>query len=337
MKTTLRMVAAETGLHPSTVSRILNGHIDRTSAATRARVLEAAERLRYQPNFAARTLRTKRSMTIGLVTPDLTDPVFAQIHAAAEATVRGFGYHVLLSTAGTSETRRRSDLDYLTARGIDGLLLASAEWDDPTLARLEELTMPYLLVNRTAPGHPYVAADDRLGGYLVTRHLLDLGHRDFAFIGGRPRTSTAEGRLAGFRDALAEARIEVQEQRVLVGEFGTRHAIDAAERILALGRAPTAVVVVDDTMALAARRVLVDHGLRVPEDVSITGYNDLPVAALVDPPITTVRNFLDRIGETAAGLLLEAMRTGDPPESVLLPPELVARQSSATSPKAKGK
>jgi LacI family transcriptional regulator len=333
MKPTLRMVAAETGLHPSTVSRILNGHVGRTSAATQARVLEAAQRLAYQPNLAARALRTNRTMTIGLVAPDLTDPVFAQIHAAAEAVARRFGYHVLLATVDSPHAHTHTDLDYLLARGVDGLLLASAEVGDPILSRLPGMRIPYVLVNRTVAGdHPSITADDRLGGYFATKHLLELGHRDVAFVGGTPRTSTAERRLAGFRAALAEAGIAVDERHVLVGDFGTAHAMGAAAQILAFDSLPTGIVVVDDMMALAVRRVLVDGGLRVPEDVSITGYNDLPVAALAEPPLTTIRNFLDRIGEIAATRLIAAMDSGSDPESMVLTPELVVRRSCAPPP-----
>lgn len=333
MKPTLRVLASETGLHPSTISRILNGHVARTSPETQARVLEAAERLGYQPNLAARFLRTNRSMTVGLIAPDLADPVFAQLHAAAEAVARRSGYHVLLATVDSPGAHSHTDLDYLMARGVDGLLLASVESNDPILSRLPDLRIPYVLVNRTVAGeHPSVTADDQLGGYLATKHLLELGHRVLGFVGGTPQTSTADGRLAGFRAALAEAGIAPDERHVLVGEFGTAHALDAAERILAVDPPPTAVVVVDDMMALAVRRVVVDRGLRVPEDVSITGYNDLPVAALSEPPLTTVRNFLDRIGEIAATCLIEAMDADKHPESVVLTPELVVRRSSAPRP-----
>jgi LacI family transcriptional regulator len=327
------MVADATGLHPSTVSRILTGAGARTSADTRRRVLETAERLGYQPNLAARSLRTRRSLTIGLVIPDLTDPVFAQLHLGAEAAARRSGYHVLLSTVDAAAIPCASDLDYLTARGVDGVLLATAKPEDPLLDRLRALRMPYVLVNRVAGAdHPHVANDEELGGRLVTRHLLELGHRRFGFVGGMPGASTADGRLAGFRAALAEAGVDLDERRVVVGAFGPRHAIAATEAILDVGEAgerPTAIVVVDDLMAIAARRVLADRGLRVPLDVSVTGYNDLPLAALVEPALTTVRTDLDGMGQAAALALLRVVGGEPVPESVLRAPSLVVRASTA--------
>ncbi|HEX7299462.1 MAG TPA: LacI family DNA-binding transcriptional regulator [Solirubrobacteraceae bacterium] len=330
----LRALADATNLHPSTVSRILRGVDQRSSETTRARVLAAAQELGYRPNLAARSLRTRRSLAIGLVIPDLTDTLFASVHAGVERAARAEGYHSLLATVALDGSPGQDDLDFLIARGVDGILLAAARLHEPVLASLHAEGVPCVLINRrTVDGSPSVAADDEGGARAATEHLQELGHTRIGFIGGKRGVSTAEARLAGYRATMAAAALDVDERLIRGERFGTGPAREAAESLLALNDPPTAIVVVDDMMALAVQRVLRERGLRVPEDVSVTGFNDLPVAALAEPPLTTVATQPDRMGELGASVLLDHLAHGAELRSELIPATLVVRGSTAPPPR----
>ena len=328
-KVTLRMLANMTGLHPSTVSRVLRGEDGRASAETRDRVFAAAERLGYQPDLSARSLRTRRSLTLGLVIPDIRDAVFASIYTGAERAAREHGYHVLLSPIDAAGRYEKEHIDVLTERAVDGALIATAKIRDPLLKQLEHAEIPFVLVNRrTFDRTPYVVSDDEAGGRSVTGHLIGLGHRRIGFVAGTPGVSTTEGRLSGYRSALSDADIPIDERLIVGTNFDTAAAAKAVSSLLKLPELPTAIVVADDMMAIAVCRVLADNGLRIPEDVSVTGYNDLPVAALVNPPLTTVHNPLERMGEQAAKLLVSRLAGLELVENVTLETKLVVRRSS---------
>ncbi len=329
-KTTLRTLAEATGLHPSTVSRILRGEHERSSAATRARVVQAAERLGYRPDFAARSLRTRQSFALGFLVPDVRNIVFVSIFIGAEAAARRHGYQLLLSPIGNDQPPKKEHFDFLIERNVDGMLIATARLEDPLLGELENAEIPYALVNRrTADDIPYVACDDEEGGRLVTRHLIELGHRRIGFVGGTRGVSTTEGRLSGYRAALAEANLSVDEQLISGSSYTTAAGRAAARSVLNRPELPTAIVVSDDMMAVAVCRELREQGLRVPEDMSVTGYNDLPIAALLSPSLTTIDNRLELMGEQAAELLVNRIHGQVPKTSFIISPRLVVRESSA--------
>lgn len=332
-KVTLRMLADVTGLHPSTVSRVLRGEDGRASAETKDRVFAAAERLGYQPDLGARSLRTRRSLTLGLVIPDIRDAVFASIYIGAERAAREHGYHVLLSSVDAAHGPQREHINVLTERGVDGALIATATIRDPLLVQLEQAGIPFVLVNRrTMNRASYVVGDDETGGRSVTQHLIALGHRRIGFVRGTPGVSTTEGRLSGYRSALAEASIPIDEQLIVGTSFDTAAAAKAVRSLIELSEKPTAIAVADDMMAIAVCRVLADKGLRIPEDMSVTGYNDLPVARLVEPPLTTVHNQLEEMGEQAVKLLVRRLTGLELVENVTLETRLVTRRSSGAPP-----
>lgn len=330
-ETTLRTVAQATGLHPSTVSRILRGELERSSAATRARVLQAAEQLGYRPDFAARSLRMRQSCALGFLVPDVRNIVFVNIFVGAEAVARQRGYQLILSPVGNDQPPQKEHFDFLIERNVDGMLIATAKLSDPLLEQLENAEIPYVLVNRrTADYVSYVASDDEEGGRLVTRHLIELGHCRIAFVSGTRGVSTTEGRLAGYRAALAEANLPVEEQLIFGGGYTTATGTAATRLLLNRPELPTAIVVSDDMMAMAVCRELTEQGLRVPEDVSVTGYNDLPIAALASPSLTTIDNRLELMGEQAAELLVNRIQGQLPIKSSVISPRLVVRESSAS-------
>lgn len=320
----LRDVAAAAEVDVSVVSRVLSGDT-RLSIRdeTRRRVLEAVERLDYRPNLAARSLRTARTMAVGMVVPDLANVVYTAIAEGAEDRVSTAGY-VLLVVAGPSGQRVAS----LDGR-IDGLLVAIATTGH-LLDGLARTHMPRLLVNRhESAALPSIVVDDEMGAVLAVEHLLTLGHRTIAHAAGPQVADTARRRLAGYRVALERAGIEYNPSLVVEAGFDEEGGHRAAARILSLKPRPTAVFAANILAAIgvvaAARRI----ALRVPEDLSVVGFHDIRLAKYLDPPLTTVRMPLVELGRQAVDNLL-AMIGGDSVENMMLttPPELVVRQSS---------
>lgn len=328
-KITLRMLADVTDLHPSTVSRILRGEDGRASAETRGRVFAVAQKLGYQPDLGARSLRTRRSLSLGLIIPDVRDAIFASIYMGAERTAEAHGYHVLLSPVDRTRGPQKEDIDVLTERGVDGLLVATMKLRDPLLEQLKQTGIPFVLVSRRmANCVPYVVSDDEGGVRSVSEHLISLGHRRIAFMAGTRGVSTTEGRLSGYRSAFTGAGIPIDERLIVGDGFGAAAGARATKLLLKLSDLPTAIVTADDMMAIAAYQVLAENGLRVPEDVSVTGYNDLPIAALVNPPLTTVNSPLEQMGEQAINLLIHRLAGLQETESATLKTTLVVRASS---------
>lgn len=335
---TLQTISDLTGVHTSTISRILRGRPQRVGEATRQRVLQVAAEIGYRPDLAGQALATRRSFAFGLIVPDLKDPVFAHISAGAEARAASDGYHVLLAPMSGAGESQRMRLELLFQRGVDGVIDATASYGDSRLtAAVRDATLPYVQVNRFGPSAvPHVVGDDEVGGLLATTHLLELGHRAIGFIGGTASATTTAGRLAGYRRGFERHGIGVDESFVTTGSFDVLSGSDGARRILDGDRRPTALFVADDTMALGAMRVLWERGLRVPDDFSIVGYNDLPYASVATPALTTVRIDLQRMGWQAANLLLallDADESGETPTlAEVLPPKLVVRETTAPPP-----
>ena len=293
-------------------------------------MIQTAERLGYQPDFAARSLRTRQSFALGFLVPDVRNIVFVSLFIGAEAAARRHGYQLLLSPVGNDQPPQKEHIDFLVERNVDGMLIATARLDDPLLEQLKNAEIPYILVNRwTDDSMPYVACDDEEGGRLVTRHLIELGHRRIGFVRGTRGVSTTEGRLAGYYAALAEADLPADQQLIVGSGYTTTTGTTAARSILNNPELPTAIVVSDDMVAAAVCRELAEQGLRVPEDVSVTGYNDLPIAALLSPSLTTVDNRLELMGEQAAELLVNRIHGQVPKKSSVITPRLVVRESSA--------
>lgn len=327
-KPTLKNIAERAGVHPSTASRALNELPDsRIPARTIARVQAAAAELGYEVNPWARSLRTQRTMMLGLAIPRLTDIVLAHMFEAAQERAREQGYQTITVTSFDVEDSERSAIRGLIERRVDGLVLATATLDDPVLPEIEQRGLPFALLNRSSRDYPVVRGDDELGGYLATKHLLDRGHRRIAHISGPQFSSTAKLRLLGYRRALKEHRVRYSPRLVRYGTFDARSALTAAEDLLSLSPPPTAIFAINDIGAIAAMSAAMRQGLRVPEDVAIVGYNDSEVSSLLPIPLTTVRVPLDYMGRQAVDMVIRQIEGGHA-ESVVVRPQLVERQST---------
>jgi len=318
-------------VHPSTVSRALHRPDLSLRPETRRRVLAAVERLGYQPSAIARGLRLRRTRTLGMLVPDITNPFFPPIIRGAEEAARERGYELLVSNTDDVPERETAALRILRERQADGLLVATSRTADATIGTLRRERFPFVLVNRGSR----VAADlavevDNAGAAAdVVAHLADLGHRRIAHIAGPLSTTTGAERAAGYRHAMRSRGLTAASALMAEAEAYSEVAgYTAATRLLRAS--PTAIFAANDLLALGALRAAREAGLAVPEDVSLVGINDIPLVGLIDPPLTTVRVPEREMGKVAAGMLI-ALLEGEPiaRRNVVLPTELVVRSSTA--------
>jgi LacI family transcriptional regulator len=330
---TLRDVAAAAGVHPATASRALNpGTRLLVSEDTARRVTEAAERLGYRPNPVARSLRTRRSHTIGVLIPDLNNPLFPPIVRGLEDRLAEHGYVALLGNTDGDERRERMIFDQMRARHVDGFVLATATLNSPVLAEAVEAELPVVLMNRTSQGYPFssVAVDNEQGVRAAVTHLVSLGHTRIGHIAGPQEISTGILRLRGFLDSMRAKGLTVSESQIV---YATAYSIEEGMRrgreLLNRGEGLTALVAANDMLAVGCYGAFDDLGLRCPDDISVIGFNDMPFIDRLRPPLSTVRFPHYQLGTEAAKLLLERVNDGDGPVKILyLAPELVARGST---------
>jgi LacI family transcriptional regulator len=307
MAVTIRDVARVAGYSVATVSRVLNGS-GPVADETRRRVREAATSLRFSPNVAARSLSTSRTHTIGVLLPDLHGEFFSEVIRGIDQAAQRQGYHVLVSSSHNAPAEISAALGTMRGR-VDGVAIMSPVIDGTTLAAELPPSLPLVLLN-CAGGQEDVDSlgiDNFGGAYAMTRHLLALGRTRVAFIRGPRGNGDAEARLAGYRDALHDAGAEARHEWVYDGDFQKGAGIAAVERLLATSPRPDALFASNDSMAIAAMSALRGAGLRVPEDVAVTGFDDIPVARFMYPALTTVRVDIAGLGARAVRTLIHAV------------------------------
>jgi LacI family transcriptional regulator len=330
---TVQDVAKRAGVHASTVSRALNPATrHRLSEEVAARVIAAAAELGYVPNSLAASLRTRRSETIGVVLPDITNPVFPPILQGLEAVLAEERYVAMVANAGADADRQRLVIERLLARQVDGLVLATVTRHDSIVDQCLNAGVPLVVVNRSEADHRVssVVSDDMRGMRLAVDHLYGLGHRRIGHLGGPQNLSTGKGRLEGFLLAARDHELILTPSDVeLATGFSREAGREAAFRLL--DRAPdlTGVVVANDLLALGLYDVLAARGLSCPGHLSVVGHNDMPFVDMVSPPLTTVRIRHREMGEQAAQLLLRLVRgEAEGGVDVVLKPDLVVRAST---------
>ena len=333
MPTTLIDVAELADVHPSTASRALNVKTrDKVSAATVARVLDAARRLGYQPNSMARGLKMSRTFTIGMLIPDLTNPLFPPIVRGIEDRLREAGWTLVLANTDNDAAKERSLIEAMTARRVDGLILATARREYPLLNEIVATGMPVVLVNRTTDDGvvPAVVDDHHSGIGQAVRHLVGLGHTKIAHIGGTQSVSTGLGRYHSFVSWMQNEGLTVDPRLVVFATwFQEELGAKAFEELFERGADFTAVICGNDLIALGGYDVLNERGLSIPEDISIVGYNDIPFADKFNPPMTSVRIPHYHVGSKAADILVAAIEEpGAHPSDIRLRPELIVRGST---------
>ena len=333
---TLRDVAAAAGVHPATASRALNpGTRGLVNEETAQRVLEAAAGLGYRPNPIARGLKTSRSYTIGVVVPDLRNPLFPPIARGIEDRLEPAGYTSLLANTDNEPDREQLSFEALRARQVDGFITATARREHPMLQELAASGRPVVLVNRATDddGLPSVVPDDQDGMRQAVRHVVELGHRRIAHLAGPFALTTGVHRYEGFVRGMEDAGVPVDPELVAKGSgFTELEGARLARELIAAGRPFTAVLAANDLMALGCIDALREAGLECPRQVSVVGFNDMPWSDRFSPPLTTVRVPHHRLGAGAADLLIERLADPRAPaRHVVLPVELVIRGSAAAA------
>jgi LacI family transcriptional regulator len=329
---TLKDIAREVGVHASTISRALNGASAHAVSADLARkIWRASKRHGYTPNAAAVMLRTNRSRTIGVVIPDITDPVFPPIIRGIEDGLARHGYVAILANTDGHPRRQVQAIETLRQRGIDGLIVASALRHDATVSRLTA-GMAVVTVSRRTDEVRFasVVHDEDDGMRCIVTHLASLGHRRLAAVAGPQEVSTGYNRHASYlRHSRALGLATDPALVAFACAFNETEGERCTEALLASRRPFTAVVCANDRLAVGAVTALRRHGIDCPRDVSITGFNDMALADRLSPALTTIRVDHYRAGAEAAGLIVDILAKGAAmPRHVVLPVELVARQSA---------
>jgi len=327
---TILDVARAARVSYSTVSRVVNNK-DNIVPEKRARVLEAIERLGYVPNMQARKLAGGRAQVVGLVVHDLWSSYQVQILRGIDEEIAAAEYDLMLYTSHGRAATESVHVATLTQGLAEGLLLLLPRGLSAYIDELTKRQFPYVLIDHQGvPGSaPAVSATNRSGAYAATRHLLDLGHQRIGFITGKLEVDAARERLDGYRAALTDHGSRVDPELIVKGDFLRPRALEAAHQLLELPDRPSAVFASNDVSALAVLEVARECNLRVPDDMSLVGFDDIPEAAHVHPALTTVRQPLEDMGRVAARALLSIMREPNrPPERVELPTELIVRGST---------
>jgi len=332
---TLRDVAAAARVHPATASRALNPETRiLVSEDTARRVTDAAARLGYRPNPVARSLRTRRSHTVGVLIPDLNNPLFPPIVRGLEDKLAAAGYVALIGNTDADASRERTLFEQMRARHVDGFVLATATLHDELLADAAAAEVPLVLMNRLAPDYsfPSVSVDNEQGARMAVTHLARLGHTRIAHVAGPQEASTGVSRLRGFRDGMSMHDLEVDESLIT---YASRYTVEEGARCCRELMARngdldfTAVAAANDMLAVGCYTALDERSLQCPGDISVIGFNDMPFIDRLRPPLTTVRFPHYQLGTEAAQLLLERINGSEGPVKILyLAPELVVRGST---------
>jgi LacI family transcriptional regulator, galactose operon repressor len=340
--TTIQQLAAKSGVSVATVSRALNGSPE-VSEATRHRILELAHELDYTPSAAARTLVSRRSHVVGVILdtgpghPDLLHPFFQEVLVGLKHGAGRLGYDLLLFASeepGNGFGGTHSYLRRTGHHGVDGAVVLGFDGRDSEIEKLAASELPCIVVDADlgGPRTGVVMSENRQGAALAVRHLHELGHERIATITGLLATLPGADRLAGYRDELAALGLEPGEEYVVEGDFYDESGYRGTRRLLELDEPPTAIFAASDLMAAGALRAANELGVRVPEDLAIVGFDDIGLASLIQPQLTTVRQDMHALGEAAANGLARMIDDPEsPPARELVPTRLVVRDSSGAN------
>jgi LacI family transcriptional regulator len=330
VRVTIRDVAREAGVSVTTASRALNDKPE-ISSEKRARVSTAAQKLGYVPSSVARALVSGETKTIGVVITDNSTPVYAAILQGIEEVVNSAGFGLLFCNSADSQERSLYCLTLLQAKRVDGILLTPVQTDTRDILQLQQSDLPFVLLLRHFDEIEtnYVITDNIMGGYLVTNHLLGLGHRRIGHVGGPVHISSSRGRLVGYRQALEEQDLPYDEGLVSQGAFTVAGGYEAVKRLLDRADRPSAVFAANDLQAVGVMKAAKEYGLGIPEDLALAGGDNIELAEFLEAPLTTFVQPAREIGVRGAEIVLAKLRGEQPDiQQVVLKPRLIVRRSS---------
>jgi LacI family transcriptional regulator len=331
---TRKDVAERAGVSVAVVSYVINDGPRPVSPETQAKVKKAIEELGYYPNELARSLSRRKSATIGLITPSLTNPVYAEIAESLQSVCSTEGYLVLLCATDRDLKKEREFARILRSKQADGVVIIPTGPTKKALKPLQQVQIPTVVLEHDRPDTHCIAIDDLKGGRLATQHLLELGHRRIGLIKREPSSALSYLRAVGYCEVLEEAGIPLDPMLVVESKAGLAGGYASMQQLLALPNPPTAVFTHNDVLATGAMRAVHDAGLAVPDDISVVGYDDTANSAYLNPRLTTVKFPVAEMGRQAGQIILELIREEGslPPQTWILPVELIVRASTAPPP-----
>ncbi len=310
---TIYDVARVAGVSTSTVSHVING-TRYVSDATKQRVKQAMEELRFRPNSLARSLVRQETRTLALIVPDNVNPFFAELARGIEDHGFAAGYNVLLCNSDRQISKELAYLDMLVSKRVDGIIYMTMSAHLDQLQPLLDNKIPFVTFDREFHDVDAILLDNEGGGYDATRHLLDLEHRRIACIGGPDAKTRSHARIVGYERALGEVGVAVDPRLIQGGEWSYESGQEAASRLYELDAPPTAIFACNDMMAIGAIAHLRERGLRVPDDVSVVGFDNVSIGAYFHPPLTTLATPILEDGQQLCHLLLDRINDQLPPE-----------------------
>ena len=331
---TIKDIAKAANVSATAVSMALNNRPG-VSQKTRHKVIEIAEKLKYQPNYIARSLVSRRSFTIGFILNSITDPFFPELAKGIEEYANQLGYNLLLCNTERDLSTEKKSIGMLRSKGVDGIILATVLKDDPNILPLIEDEFPFVLVNRHLldPAYKnkinYVVLDNYRGGYLGMEHLYRLGHDRIAIVTGKANTSTAMLRTEGSLKALSDYGCKADRELIVEGKYQRQVAYEAAKKLMAINSPPTAYFAQDDYMAIGIREAILEKGLRIPEDVALVGFDDTEIASFTGIDLTTISQQKYEMGKMGAKILIEKIEktSSDVVNQLILKAGLIIRKS----------
>ena len=332
----IRDVAKRAGVAPITVSRVINnsGYV---SDETRRRVEEAIDELGYVPNMLGPSLRFNRTNTLALLVSDITNPFWTTVVRGVEDAANENGYYIILGNTDESEEKVTEYLDMMLRRRIDGFLLVPGKSNSASVQMIREQNIPVVVLDRQVsdPKVDVVRSDSRGGAYQLTQHLLALGHQHISALTGSHHISTSTDRVTGYTQAMTEANLSPDAIRVFWGDFTQTSGFEMTKQALAVDPPPTALLAANNFIAIGALKYLREAGVRVPEDISLVAFDDLPLSLTIDPFLTVAVQPAYEMGYQATELLLNRLSDGTSRDSkeIILPVEIVVRKSTGSPQK----
>lgn len=301
---TMRDVARLAGVSMSTVSRILDERLPASKSVSAEKVRDAARQLGYRRDYVASSLRRGDTGTLGVIVPRLTDTVTAMLFEEIATAAARKGYFAIVAVCGNDPEQERLAVESLLNRRVDGLIMSTCRINDPLPQELRERQIPHVLALRTDGISNSSVGDDELGGYLATRHLIDLGHKDIGIIAGPDFASNALNRRKGFHRAMEEAGLSINPDWLLASDFNVQSGEDTALKLLRGPTRPSAIFAVNDELAIGAISAAHQLGITIGDDLSLVGYNDIPLVSRLPVALTSVKTPLSQIASNAVELLL---------------------------------
>ncbi len=327
---TIKDVARLAGVSTTTVSHVIN-KTRFVAEATQEKVMDAVKELNYAPSAVARSLKCNSTRTIGMLVTQSTNPFFSEVIDGAESYCYRQGYTLILCNTGGIYEKQRDYVRMLAEKRVDGMLVICSDLTDELLAMLDSYKdIPKVVMDwnaQSAHGDNIIDNSEE-GGYLATKYLIENGHKDIACLSGHFSKAICQERIQGFRRAMEEASLPVVEDWILEGNFECDTAVIAADKILVMDKKPTAVFCFNDTMALGLISRLQQRGLKVPDDISVIGYDNIELAEYFSPPLTTIHQPKRRVGKNAFEILLERIKNKEHERRTFeMKPEIVIRDS----------